>query len=278
MNKQKARIIILLFFILTSSAYIIWPIFKGKYEGENKENRILAEKPVLSFDTISDFPNQMELYINDHLPFRSLMIEANSLINYYFLHTSTSNNVVIGKEDWLFYDSQSSIDQYCGRKVYSEDQLEIIANNLQITQDNLDKLGIKFVLFIAPNRERVYSEYMPSYYGAPNENNSLDQVLKYLHDNTDINVVCPYKELIEYKETNPDMILYHKTDTHWNDLGAYIGTKVLFKEIGANWDESNITIEKEKDVPGDMANLLICLVILKQEIHINYPDIQMKVL
>ena len=256
MNKKKAYFINVIFILMTCCSYIVWPVLKNNLEGENKENRLLAEMPTFSSEAFWDYPSKLESYINDHIPFRDKMIEINSFLNYYLLNTSTNDAVIIGKEDWLFYNANSSMDLYSGRKLYSDEELKTIAYNMQLTKNNLEKKGIKFVLFIAPNRERIYSEYMPSYYGKPSEVNALDQVIDYLNDNTDVTVVCPYNELIKAKKDKPEYILYHKTDTHWNDLGAYIGTKVLFDELGVIWDDSHISIEKVKDSPGDMANLL----------------------
>lgn len=256
MSKQKSILIIIIFTILIGSAYIIWPFVCVRLEGENTENRNLAEMPKFSLETVSEYPRQMESFIDDHLPFRSKMIELNSVISYYLMGTSASERVETGKDGWLFYKDESSMDYYTGRKLYTEEQLRTIANNMQITKDNLEKQGVKFALFIAPNKERVYPEKMPSYYGKPSGNNALRQVVDYLRDNTDVTVVCPYDSLMKAKEENPDMILYHKTDTHWNDLGAYIGACDLFDALGIEWDRSSISVNEVNDVPGDMAKML----------------------
>jgi hypothetical protein len=54
-------------------------------------------------------------------------------------------------------------------------------------------------------------------------------------------------------------LLYHKTDTHWNELGAYIGTRELLEELGIempSYDSSEIRINESEDVPGDLTKML----------------------
>ena len=59
------------------------------------------------------------------------------------------------------------------------------------------------------------------------EKDNTDQIVEYLKTNTDIRVVYPYEELMRFKEKYPDEPLYYHLDTHWNELGAYIGAKAL---------------------------------------------------
>ncbi len=256
MTRRKAIITIILFMILTGSAFLIWPFVRGELEGVNTENRNLASFPAFSFETISEYPDQIEAWMNDHLPFRAKMIGLQSLIDYYLLHTSSNSNVVIGKDGWLFLKADDSMEYYTGRKLYSEEQLRTLAGNLQIAKDAMKRQGTEFVLMVIPDRERIYPEKLPSCYGAPNPVNAFDQLTEYLRENTDITVVCPYDSLMKAKEENPDQILYHKTDSHWNDLGAYIGVCDLFQALDIKWDKSRVTVTEVEDTPGDMADML----------------------
>lgn len=116
-----------------------------------------------------------------------------------------------------------------------------------------------FVLFIAPNKERIYSEYMPAKYGEPAKVYAVLQLIEYLRKHTDIKVVYPYDELMSAKHSMDNCILYHKTDTHWNELGAYIGTSELLKELGIRIPDlcsKEISISETGDTPGDLANML----------------------
>lgn len=60
--------------------------------------------------------------------------------------------------------------------------------------------GKEFVIFIAPNKERIYYEYMPAQYGLPADNYGALQIYNYLKSNTDLKVVYPYAEIMDAKQ------------------------------------------------------------------------------
>lgn len=252
----KSYVAIALFLLLFGTAYFVWPLLRNSLGTENTENRNLAEMPRFSMDTLSEFPAAYEAYLNDHLPFRSQLIKANSAIRYYLFRASASADVVIGKDGWLFYTADDSTECYLGRKLFTEDELKTIADNMQQAKDRLAEKGIPFVLFIAPNKERMYAEYLPGYYGPPAEVNPLQQVIAYLQTNTDVTVVCPLDALNRKKQESPMQLLYHKTDTHWNELGAYIGVSELMDALGLPWNHERASVEQSQDTTGDLANML----------------------
>ena len=181
------------------------------------------------------YPKAYEEYYNDHLPFCDLLIKLYNSMMVHVFHTSSSDDVILGKDGWLFYGSYTdgtSRQCYDGSMLFTGEELEHIAANLTDTKERLAKQGTEFVVFIAPSKERVYSEYMPDYLGEPAQMCMLNQVISFLRDHTDVRVVCPLEEMLAYKQAHPQQLLFYQTDTHWNDLGSYVGTSVLLKELG----------------------------------------------
>lgn len=261
--KKKEILSIALFFTVICSAYLVWPLFRNHVDTENHENRDLAEFPKFNLTSINDFPNGVENYVNDHLPFRNQLVKLNGMINYFVFKTSTSDSVVIGRDGWLFYankDDGDPIACYQGKKTVSEDELKLIAENLIKTRDNLAADGIDFAVLICPNKERVYSSEMPFYLGEPGEIYAVKQIYDYISANTDIKIVYPYDEFIQAQQNlGKNAILYHKTDTHWNELGAYIGTKALLEKFGIEmpaYNDENVRIVESDDTSGDLTAML----------------------
>ena len=258
--KRKATLLLSVVFLLVLFCpHILWSLFFEK-PAEDLEKRTLAEKPVFSLEAAYSFPKEYEEYYNDHLPFRDLMIKLYNNMLYHVFHTSSSEDVLIGKDGWLFYSSATdgaSMQCYDGSLLFTDEELEQIANNLMDAKSSLAEHGAEFIVFIAPSKERIYSEYMPDYLGGPAQECMVNQVIAYLKEHTDIRVVYPYEELMAYKQGHEQPYLYYQTDTHWNDLGAYIGSRALLAEIGvdiASPDEAEVaTLE-----PGfyDLARLL----------------------
>lgn len=255
------KIILTAFIVLICFPWLFW-IFLEKYVvSTNYENRNPAERPKLTLDNYGTYPKEYDAYFNDNIPFRNNLIIINNAIDYFIFNRSTSDNVIIGKDNWLFYSKESDGDPigcYQGNNLLSKDELSAIAKNCINQRDFLKSQGKEFVIFIAPNKERVNYEYMPERYGTPKESYRALQVVEYLRHNTDLRVVYPYDELMQAKESIDENI-YRKTDTHWNYIGAYIGAKALMAELGIDMPAINskeITITKGNNVSGDLAGML----------------------
>ena len=222
----------------------------------NYEERTLSPLPYTQeakdsglVTTISTFPSQFESWLNDHLPFRNQLLTISGLFEYKVLQTSSSESVIVGKDGWLFYKGAQVADEdpigdYMGTNLFTQEELQKIAENFTAAQEELAGRGCNFVVYFAPNKERVYSEYMPSMYGEASQDNRMNQLIQYLKENTDLTVVCAYDDLMAFREENPDTDIYYKYDTHWNNLGAYIGANGLVETLGYDFvplDE--VTIE-----------------------------------
>ncbi len=263
MKERKIGTIIIFsaFVIIICCSKGIW-FFAEKYlDSTNYENRQMATRPLLTLDNYETFSSDYTSYFNDNLQFRNTLITINSAIDYFCFGRSSSDKVVIGKDNWLFYsrvDDGDPISCYKGTNLYSEEELESIAANCISQRDFVESQGKEFVIFIAPNKERMYSEYMPERYGRPAENYGVLQLYNYLKNNTDLRVIYPYDELMLAKE-NVNENIYFKTDTHWNYLGAYVGATALMKELGIDMPDissDRITINDGEETSGDLAGML----------------------
>ena len=102
----------------------------------------------------------------------------------------------------------------------------------------------------------MYAEYLPASYGGRADDCALFQVTAALEERSGVRVVCPYETLMIAQDEYPDRLIYHMTDTHWNDWGAYLGVRDLLKALWIPWDESRLSVEVIPDQPGDLADML----------------------
>ena len=153
------KCMILLFFAILLMPGVLGALLGGAPEGQNTENRTLAERPELSFENLEDFPADAEAYINDHAPFRDQFIDAYASMNMELFHSIDNNDVIVGKEDWLFYAGNDSRVDTLGIAPFTEvEQWSITTQLLQIRQ-KYGKDRDSFVFFIAPDKEIVYRQY-----------------------------------------------------------------------------------------------------------------------
>lgn len=273
------------FVVIICLSGVFWFIFGEYIDTENNENRELATQPRLTMSNYKTFPIEYEAYFNDNIPFRNNLIAMNSAIDYFVFNKSSNEEVIIGEDDWLFYSNAADgnpIGNYQGTPLFSDEELEIIADNCVDMKNYFEKQNKEFVLFIAPNKERIYSEKMPKKFGEPAETYKAKQVVDYLRENTEVRVVYPYDDLMDAKNKLSENIWY-KTDTHWNSIGGYVGATELMEELGVEMPHilsDEITISKDGEYSGDLAGMLNLLDVLgKEDYNYNiagYKDNNMK--
>lgn len=234
MTKKKILLWCTVFLCMLIAPTCMWFAIGGTDE-ENHENRTETTLSAPTLSTITVYPEELESYYNDHLPFRSKLISMNSLLSYRLLGESVTDKVIVGKDGWLFYnraDDGNPMLGYKGLNIYSQEHLSAISSQLEATRTYLEEHDCEFVLMIVPDKERMYSEYMSDDYGAPSYYGKADLLVDYLRNYTFVRVVYAKEALTAYKLTNPDEPLYYHYDTHWNQLGAYVGTSALLSELG----------------------------------------------
>ncbi len=261
-EKKFGRVLILSSFtILILLSRVIWLFVEKYFDETNYENRVLAEKPCFTAEGYSEYFDAYTAYFNDNLQFRNCLIQLNSYIDSVFFGKASVSNVILGEDNWLFYWGESDGNPkgcYQGTNILTEDELEELANNLKKQRDYLEENGKEFVIFIAPNKERIYWEYLPKKCGIPADNYMALQIYDYLKKKTDLRVVYPYDQLIEAKESLDEQI-YYKTDTHWNYIGGYVGATALLEELGIEMPrlyDKNMTISECGTTSGDLAGML----------------------
>lgn len=255
MKKAKQIMFILLFICGIVLPVPLWKLMGAGADVQSSDNRVLAERPVFSAGNYSGFARAYEDYFNDHLPFREELIETQAMTDF-LLFKNSSDRVIAGKEGWLFYSVKYDGDpmaDYDGSKPLSKSELKAIARNCETMDAYMKERGGEFILFIAPNKERVYSEYMPDKYGAPAENDNVTTLVSYIREHTDVKVVYCYEDLMAEKGKTAEP-LYYKTDTHWNQYGAYVGSSRLLGELGIKLPQA--TAVKAGEGSGDLARLL----------------------
>ncbi len=154
------------------------------------------------------------------------------------------NLVIQGKEGWFFYAGEDSIIDSLGVEPFTDEQHANILDKLIKVRNKFTKENRNFVLFIPPNKERIYSEYLPDQYKNITGTSRVEELVKYIRKNSDINVVYPKKELTD---TKPICDVYYKSDTHWNMVGGYVGAQTLIKSLMG--DMPPVTFQKIEGKP-----------------------------
>ena len=257
MKKKGLVCIILLFVILCLIPLVFYPV-RGREAAESSD--VPTALPAL-VKTVSDAHGKTENVFNQKFlsdagdyftgtfAFRNELVTADSALRSGIFHTSTKSNVVIGKDGFLFYGS--TMDDYLGRTTLTDLQLSQIAYNLSLMQRTLEEDGKTFVFTIAPNKNSLYPQYMPSGYKTDRTTANYTRLVPYL-EKAGVNYVNLHAFF-----SGQDEVYYHKTDSHWNNKGAALANRLLLKAVGRkSTDYDSIPCEARNDMTGDLFRML----------------------
>ena len=99
-----------------------------------------------------------------------------------------------------------------------------MAQGINMAYDFYAKRGIKYVIFVAPNKENIYSEFMPERMQRIRKSDvsRMDKAVEYLKKHTRAEIVNAKPAMVKAKSVVAQN-LYFKKDTHWNNVGGYVG-------------------------------------------------------
>ncbi len=247
MKKVFKLIYCILFLAICSAPLCFMPFVKNDASLEKRE---LTKFPAyLENGRLNvDFSTQFEDWFNDRIPFRPYLLTAANAVKGELLHAPTYN-VIVGKQGWLFYESEAL--DYMDANALSEAQVNAAVISLSLMQEAVEKKGGSFVFVPMPNKASVYGDYMPAQYAAAEENN-LSRITSRAKA-VGVNCVDMRKLLTEHKEEG----LYHRRDSHWNYRGALLGYRAILEALSKehkSYDDAPFTLEHSWR--GDLDKLL----------------------
>ena len=230
---------------------------------EKRKLTTLPKAPHTLLD-VQAYPAGLASYYSDHFGFRNTFVRHYRKLKY-TIGDSTSDNLTLGKDGWLFLGNTSEAYKKHGdpfgdvrnKNLYSEVELAAFANNIASFKAWLKERGIEYIFVIAPNKHTIYFDKLPDYIKRSGEKSATDQLVDYLTQNTDVEIVDLRAALIEGRKSHE---VYFKTDTHWNHHGANIAQYEIMKRIENRFPDL-ITSEKFDVKPkgsrkGDLSDML----------------------
>lgn len=221
-------------------------------DGESKENRTLSELPKLkttegklNINYLSDLGD----YFSEHFAFRQQLVTADGRIKTALTATSPNTDVIDGTDGWLYYSA--TLDDYLNINTMNARQISGICHDLRLVNEYCGRSGKSFLFTSVPNKSSLYPEHMPFNYvpaDAPDNYELLSAALAGEPFYLDMKAALA--------DTGSSIPLYHATDTHWNNLGAYAGHCAIMGALGReSCPADNWTVEADGRL-GDLAAMI----------------------
>lgn len=214
---------------------------------EFAELRHPAPRPALqrTVVSLSSFPEMYAAFFNDTFGLRDKLLYGHGFEKLMLLGVSATPEVVIGRDRWMFYTGNFSMEIYRGLMPLSTQELEEWRRVLEMRRQILAEAGIEYLFVIGPNKESIYPEYMPARFNKLGPTR-FEQIVGYLRDHSDFRILDLRPALIEEKvRDSPGNYTYFQYGTHWNGRGSYIAYREILRRLeprfpalhARGWDE-----------------------------------------
>lgn len=189
-------------------------------------NQVLAAKPVLTKKDGGlnpDYLANLAAYVNDRFSLRQEAVTLWAELNAGLLHSSVTENVVLGREGWLYF--KPTLPDYCRTEPLTERELWCAARRLWLLQEYAEAQGGQFLFTVAPNKNSLYPANMPALprEDAPSNAEALYATLDAMGVN--------YLDLFALFRAQ-DETLYFPRDSHWTSRGAALAADALLAALG----------------------------------------------
>lgn len=178
----------------------------------------------------------------------------------YSVASPSAESVIYGG-DMLYY--ASAMTEYKGENLFSDSELGAIKASAEKFVSSVRTLtgnDTKLALLVAPDPVTVYGSDSTNDIKNDCGENTRTKQLATLFSDSD-SVVMPY--LAQVMAENKDLgKLYYQTDTHWSELGAFLGYYTLLSKIESDFPSvkphylDDFTVKITESCGGDLAGYL----------------------
>lgn len=185
---------------------------------------------------LSELPRflaQSRYYVGKRYALKEEFATWNGLAKINLFHHSPAKDVGLGKDGFLFLMAQGTVEITQGQNRLTKDAQNHWAEALKGTQRAFDDAGIGYGLLIGPNKHSIYSDKLPSWLRpAPLDEVRTADVMAVARTAFGAEYPDPRKLLSDTLTADPDVFLYHPTDTHWTEWGAALAVHDRLQAMG----------------------------------------------
>lgn len=188
-------------------------------------------------------------YWDLHFPGRSVLIRLRNQMVYSLLHESPNENVVIGKNGYLYEPRYIAFET----QIYppeSADYFEELASDLQKLSYELEKYGKELYIFISPSKADFCKDTIPVQYDLVSPENRMKSNYEMLTEALTEKQIY-YYDSISYIKNNVgryESPVFYKAGTHWSHVwGESAAADFLeYMKQYSKWNLSTIEITESK--------------------------------
>ena len=262
------------FFAIIGNALLLWSFNSDKLILDAEKRLAFAPPP---FDSLpfNEYGRRLGIYVQDQLPGRNNLIISNNFFKYETFREVSGNPLVyFGKNGWMFYIGENVKEMYENKYPLTPEQLEKMKDVLVERRDWLKQRNIHYYIIFPRLPHFIYNENIGTGLNVYNPKPKLGQLLEYLKQHTDLDVIDVETPILEAKAKYKQNI-YYPNDSHWTLFGAYFAYRDIINYIRKDFPNmpppipfNEIKWIEKDDNDADLAQLLCLNTIIKRHEYI----------
>jgi alginate O-acetyltransferase complex protein AlgJ len=209
----------------------------------------------------------IDAWFEDHFGLRSTLVRWYGETRVFLLDMSPTPSVVKGREGFYYYADDQAIEDYVSESPLTAQALANWREALVRARQWLEARGIAYVFLVAPDKHVVYPEYMPASIRRIGPVSRTDQFYRSMEDLRFLVDVRP--PLLQAKAGER---VFQKTDTHWNDRGAFVAYTAIIEAVRAQvpavlppWPRADFDAVARETQGKDLAGMMGLKRVLNEE-------------
>ena len=255
-------------FIILMLSMLLLPLMKTNTKAgavSAVDGRYLAEKPLLGND---GYASDVEKWFRDRLGYRDAIIAAYADLNDKIFTNLISPHYQYGKEGYTFFKLHNNID-------YGDYHKQFI-KFVGAMQEYCESRGTEFYYVFNPEKESLYSEYLPA--GVNYSDEWADNMLAEMK-RMGINYI-DLRETLSEQVHNGEAVFNQLYDAgHWSHTGAFYGMQALTERMHSDISKVKRLDKAEYKITSDTvekvfgSNQKINEEVMTYELKSGYVDI-----
>ncbi len=188
---------------------------------------------------LNQFSSRFEAYYFDTFGLRDVLLRWNTIVDYFGLGLAPSSDLVVGRDDWIFFAGERTFENLRGVVPLSDDALEGWRAALESRRDVLADAGCAYMFVACPNKETIYGERVPGVH-EPLGPTRLDQIASYLARTSSVEFLDLRATILAEKAADSgEDTLYPAHGTHWMGRAAFAAYRAITLSLSRRFPTMN---------------------------------------
>jgi hypothetical protein len=231
-SARSQRLLVLLFCGFLAAPALDMLVRPARARGPEIEGRAATPFPEwrAALRERSNYPRRFDQAFADALGLRDVLLRWHHWARFELLNIAPAP-VLLGKQRWMFYTFEHSLENWRGLYPMDEPLLKAWQGVIESRRDCARAHGAEYLFVIGPNKESIYPDFLPEGF-EPLGPTRLDQLRAWMQAHSDIAPVDLRPRLRAARSLDtPEHHLYYEEGSHWQGLGCVAAADEIFKRL-----------------------------------------------